>query len=484
MEQSDNEGRDDIQMWEGRDEMNLAEFPIACLASRPDKGVKTLQFEDRIWDRGQRARIVRRLTISASDQYGLPTALDDEVILGLIQLTRETDFASRHVFFSRYQLIRILGWRNEGKSYSRLETSLKRWIGVTFYYENAWWDHAKQSWVDENFHVLERVSLLGRGGQKARAHDKEPALSMFCWNEVVFRSFQAGYLKSIDMELFRCLESPIAKRLYRLLDKRFYHKNQWEFDLRELACEHVGLSRSYDTAGLKRKLRPAIAELESIGYLKTVNPEQRFIRLARGRWQIHFQRNVVPRGGSKKNQPSAEHKGDMRSTLIARGVNPVTAGRLVADHPADVIRKHVDAVDWLLANDRRHAPRNPAGFLVQSIRDGYALGELVRERTGIKPARDGSRRDDSMRRSQARRADASSASKRNGIDDYLRKLAPEQLQQIEQKALLAANPFLVSAYQRVVSEGSPLLIDLYRHLIIEQHLMGGKERSLRRDSRG
>ncbi len=35
---------------DGRDEMNLAEFPIALLASRPDKTLKTIQFEDRIWN--------------------------------------------------------------------------------------------------------------------------------------------------------------------------------------------------------------------------------------------------------------------------------------------------------------------------------------------------------------------------------------------------------------------------------------------------
>ena len=63
--------------------MNLAEFPIACLSSRPGKAAKTLQFEDRIWDRGRGEWTARRLTISASDKYGLPTALDDEVILGL-----------------------------------------------------------------------------------------------------------------------------------------------------------------------------------------------------------------------------------------------------------------------------------------------------------------------------------------------------------------------------------------------------------------
>ena len=95
------------------------------MASRPDKNLKTFHFEDRIWDKGRECWVPRRLTISASDEYGLPTALDDELVLGLIQLAREEESACRKVFFSRYRLLKILGWRTEGKNYARLETSLK-----------------------------------------------------------------------------------------------------------------------------------------------------------------------------------------------------------------------------------------------------------------------------------------------------------------------------------------------------------------------
>ena len=41
--------------WEGRDELNLAEFPIALLASRPDRSLKTLHFEDKIGTAAVRA---------------------------------------------------------------------------------------------------------------------------------------------------------------------------------------------------------------------------------------------------------------------------------------------------------------------------------------------------------------------------------------------------------------------------------------------
>jgi hypothetical protein len=65
-------------MMTGKDEMNLAEFPLAVLTDRPSPHLKTLVFEDRIRDKGrQDQEITRRLTISASDRYGLPTATDD-----------------------------------------------------------------------------------------------------------------------------------------------------------------------------------------------------------------------------------------------------------------------------------------------------------------------------------------------------------------------------------------------------------------------
>src|ERR1700677_4421373 len=115
---------------EGKDELNLAEFPLSAIADRLQPDQKTLVFEDRILDVGRGEMITRQLTITASDHYGLPTAADDEVILGLLQLSKTQDFADRKVSFTRYQLIQLLGWGDEGKSYERLEKSLNRWVGV------------------------------------------------------------------------------------------------------------------------------------------------------------------------------------------------------------------------------------------------------------------------------------------------------------------------------------------------------------------
>src|SRR5947208_6685509 len=70
-----------------KDELNLAEFPIAALTDRVPDGQTTLVFEDRL-DQRDGPPIVRRLTIMAPSKHGLLTAMDDEVMVGLIQLTK------------------------------------------------------------------------------------------------------------------------------------------------------------------------------------------------------------------------------------------------------------------------------------------------------------------------------------------------------------------------------------------------------------
>jgi len=454
---------DDVRGGLGRDEMNLAEFPIALLSSRPNRNIKTLQFEDRLWDKGLGGWVARRLTISASDKYGLPTALDDEVIVGLIQLTRESGFEDRRVFFSRYKLIRLLGWRNEGKSYTRLDTSMRRWLGVTLYYENAWWDKSAQAWVDEHFHMLDQVSIYDRQRQLRQGGVEELPLSMFVWNEVVFRSFQSGYLKRLDMELYRRLESPIAKRLYRLLDKRFYHKTRWQFDLRTFCCEHVGLSRTYDAAGLKRKLRPAISELAAAGYLKAMEEEQQFEQIGRGRWNVHFCRASQGRSGTPEREPATSEEAE----LVRRGVNAKAARELALQHDPAIIRRHLAAVDRITQENPQRI-RSVPGFLVESIRNGYELSQDAR----------GGRRQASPRRQARSRVERNIPQDEEArLARYIEGLAPEKLQSLQERALESPDPALADSYRRAQREEAGLLVELYRRLILQDYLRKARKNS-------
>lgn len=275
-----------------RDELNFAEFPIASVADRIPASQKTLTFADTIFDQSRNARVSRKLTISGSDNYGLPTALDDEVILALIQLTSSQGFAEKKVHFTLYQLIQLLGWRDDGRSYKRLIESLKRWVGVTLEYDRAWWAKEERSWESENFHILEHVTIVDRDRRERRKAafpgNADAVKSYFVWNEKVFGSFLAGNLKQLNFEFFKSLDGSIAKRMFRFLDKRFYHRRQWELDLRTFCCEHIGLARTNSNSELKRLLAAPIGELESRGFLEPLVPEARYTEVRRGEWAVTF----------------------------------------------------------------------------------------------------------------------------------------------------------------------------------------------------
>lgn len=435
---------------EGRDELNLAEFPLCSISDRVDPRQKTLTFEDRIWDDQRGQMITRRLTITGADQYGLPTASDDEVLLGLIQLSKFQGFTERHVHFTRYQLIQLLGWRNEGRSYARIERSLNRWIGVTLYYQNAWRDRANQRWVNEKFHILDNVTLLNREDALVQS---DLHLSSYVWNEVIYRSFQAGNVKSLDFSFFRQLDGSIAKRLFRFLDKRFFHKRSLEFDLKELAWEHIGLSRNYDAAGIKRKLRPAIAELERHGYLQAIPDPTRFRQSQCGQWRVGFQRpeGATARGGGSL---TAEQR-SLVETLCARQVTPVSARDLVTRYPADQICAQLKVFDWLVAQKDPKVSRNPPGFLVTAIRGeflppkGFVSPEELERRQ--REAAERKRRLDERRRQKEDREREQAQAREWAIADFWARCSEHERLRLEAEALKGADPF---ARNLALGEGS------------------------------
>ncbi|MEX2171066.1 MAG: replication initiator protein A [Pirellulales bacterium] len=439
---------------DGRDELNLAEFPLAAIADRVPDNQKTLVFEDKIFDSGKSEMITRRLTISASDKYGLPTSLDDEVILGLIQLTKKNRFTERKVNFSRYQLIQILGWRHEGRSYERLEKSLKRWLGVTLYYDKAWWDKDEQTWVNENFHILEQVTLYDqeRRLKRLRSTNAEPPLSSFAWNEVVFRSFKSGYLKAIDFGVFRQLEYAAAKRMYRFLDKRFYHKSRWEFDLTEFACEHIGVSRNYDTGQLKRRLQPAIAELEAVEFLEVLPIAQRYVKISRSQWRIVFVKKAVP-----QIEPLSQEGALLIKRLADRGVTRSVATELVRDYSTELIETQIEVLDRLCQAKEGESIRNAAGYLVKSIREGYVPRANIFPKRAVPKPCPGTKAELPPQTDPVQ----------DKVNAYLSSLGSEELEEVERTGLENAEQTLIDGYQRSKRTGGPAF-RVYRRMVQER----------------
>ncbi len=259
---------------DGRDENNLAEMAWGSLDKRIPKGITTLVFEG----------LHGKLSIHGSATFGLPTAPDLDILLALLQLTRAANnFTDPTVPFSRYELLRLMGWADSSANYRRLDRSLNVWMGVLLIFEKGWYDNTAKRRVDAKFHILEGVvTYEGEDRKEMRA------ASVFTWNGIFFASLQANNLKRLDLSVYFSLQSAISKRIYRFMDKRFYKYASIKFDLNTFAFEHIGMSRNYPMAQVRVKLAPAIAELEGIGFLR-----HRYERTGRGQWTITLEQGKV-----------------------------------------------------------------------------------------------------------------------------------------------------------------------------------------------
>lgn len=349
---------------DGRDELNFAEFPIAAISDRPDPNTKTLYFENSIFDKESGQMVPRKLTITAADAFGLPSQKDEEVILALLQLTAEQKCESRQVSFTRFELVKRLAWPVSGQSYRRLQEALNRWTGVTLFYENAWRDRVTKSWATETFHMLERVKLVDTN----TSEDAEKG-SFIVWGEPVFKSFRAGHLKAFDYDFYLRLRSNVSKRLYRFLDKRFYHAENRSFDLRTLALEHIGLSRNAPTGDIKRKINEAYDELEKNGFLEPVPPEKRFTKVRAKEWKVHFTHAKT----AVLEAESTNEDNSLLSRLMRFGVGAQKALELIKNCDPEVIENKLEIAFWLRDKNDARISKNPAGYLVKSIEDEFSI---------------------------------------------------------------------------------------------------------------
>jgi hypothetical protein len=447
-----------------RDELNFAEFPLASVSTKLPKDQKTLEFTDEIFDKARNERVTRKLTITASDKYGLPTAIDDEVILGLIQLTGKADFSERKVFFTRYELLKLLNWSDGTRNYDRLEESLNRWLGVTLYYEKSWWSKDEQSWVNEGFHILDHVQIFDKERQHRRAKGGDHAgKSSFVWNEVVFNSFTAGYLKQIDFEFYKCLESAISKRMYRFLDKRFYHRQRLEFDLRTFACEHIGLSKNYHNGELKRVLAPAIRELEEQGFLKNLATEERFVRKAKGEWSVVFIREA------KQTARVLEDEPELVKALTDRGVNRSSARAIVAGTDESKIREKIALFDWLSARKDARVQRSPAGFLYRAITEDFSLPEDYLAARAQKPTKKVQKIMPLQSQTPEAKNGKTLDAEREAIGRYWNSLPEDEQRRIESELVATTAPFLREQYLEGQQERG-LLFQTVRQAMIKGYV--------------
>lgn len=390
--------------------MNLAEFPLAMLSTRGNPKIKTLEFRDVV--KGKNGELLNRdWIITGADKFGLPTASDDEVLLGLLKLTVDEGMVDRKVFFTRYELLRILRWTTEGRSYTRLQRALERLSGVRIKASNAFYDNENKLYNTRNFGIVDAYEIND-------AREPEAKSSFFIWSEVLFGSFQAGFIKKLDLDFYLDLKSAVSKRLYRYLDKHFWYKSKVQLNLFTLAHEKIGISRNYRFASsLRQQIDPAIEELMTLGFLAKAEYSGRGaateIALFAGKAAVlqpaagnvssastssstlnvvspstataetsgflsksvdvqNLIRQKVERQDFFKGTQGPERETDIGADLVGRGIRQDQVNKLLTSIPQNAvakIRQIIAHYDHLRATASPKISRSPQGFLFHAVKN-------------------------------------------------------------------------------------------------------------------
>ncbi len=359
-----------------RDEMNLAEFPLTVLSKRVDPSLKTLEFHDFV--KGKNGEIVNRSwIITGADKFGLPTSSDDEVLLGLLKLTADDGLRNRKILFTRYELLKILRWTTEGRSYTRLQNALDRLSGVRIKATNAFYDNENKLHSTKNFGIIDEYEIND-------GRDTRP--SFFTWSDVLFKSFQVGFIKKLDLNFYLDLNSAVSKRLYRYLDKHFWYRSRLQVNLFTLAHEKVGISRNYKFASsLRQQLEPALGELIERGMLaefhfigKGASTEVVLVAAYGARKGVGSE-TTSEVGEKRENNTTAaelprESAGDpfeqVVQILAKRGLAEKQIRRVIIERTPEYLNRVRDVVahfDVLVATNSQLVSKSPCGFLYRAV---------------------------------------------------------------------------------------------------------------------
>jgi plasmid replication initiation protein len=349
------------------DEFNLATFPISVLDKKAQSSREPLSFHDNVVLNGE--RIERMWKVFPHPEKGFPGPIDDDVLMALLELTREQGGAKK-VYFSRYDLLKRLGWSINATYYQRLETSFKKLAAVRVEAINAFGDQNKKRFVNMGLTFIQEWKLNAetRGGERS---------SYVLWSDRIADSIHQKLTRYLDATFyFEELTSPIERRLFRHLDNHFDGKHQMlTLNVRDLSHEHLGISRHYKyVSQIRQRLEPALNLFVDKGYLESWLLSGDNLHVYRKPNFISRVQLALPFLAVCEPPPATDGETDTASLerlLVERGVAPSVAARLCGPEDPEQrarLERAIGYFDAEIAAGKQFA--NPGGFLVSLVAKG------------------------------------------------------------------------------------------------------------------
>ena len=187
---------------------NLSEMPIFKLNSKDKNNIVEIKTEYGVYK-------------FQANPLEVPDDKDFLYLLGILLIANHQN--SREIEFSHYDFLKVIKQPKSGRAYKQLEDSLSKWLNVVIkfdgnYYENGY--HIKKGFHILNYKILTKGDLGSKSGLIKIELDKE-------FYEM---NILSGFVKTINLDTYRVLNQPLARRLYLYLQKQFFNYNTSKLD--------------------------------------------------------------------------------------------------------------------------------------------------------------------------------------------------------------------------------------------------------------
>lgn len=220
----------------------------------------------------------------------LPGTFDQDVYVELWHRYHEAGApADGVVTFTLHAFLRSIGRRADGRTYEQLRSALVRMQHTPLESSGVYWDAVAGAPVDTRFTLLSAVAI-----ERRRSSDRdqltlfptltasEPGEAVVTLAPLARANVAAGHVVTLSAMQYQTLSSPVARRLYRLLEvAREEGSVAWRIALPQLA-ELLPLAQRYPSH-LQRVLQPAHEMLVAAGLLRDA-----VVRQHRRDWYVDY----------------------------------------------------------------------------------------------------------------------------------------------------------------------------------------------------
>lgn len=220
----------------------------------------------------------------------LPGTFDQDVYLELMRRYHEAGAPADGVLtFTLHAFLRSMGRRVDGRTYEQLRSALHRLLRTALESEGAYLDFSSARKLTASFSILTAVQIDRRRfadrdqlGLFPALTNSEPGDARVAIGPAIRANLAAGHTVTVSSQRYFALSSPVARRIYRLVElARLQGNRTWRIGLDRLA-DQLPLVQRYPSH-LQRVLQPAHEMLVAAGVLTSAD----FVQEGRN-WYVEY----------------------------------------------------------------------------------------------------------------------------------------------------------------------------------------------------